>query len=171
MTRLALVLGTTFALLPAPAAFATCAMPGIGAYPETVRAGAPVEISLAGGTAHLCNDTVLPPGSTPSPTPSGPPPVTVRVTLTRAGVTLPLGTLVQDGYGARATFRVPRGTAPGSWTLRTSTGLVGWQPLRVTAATLPRTGRPTAQLAATGTLLLVLGGWVVAAESRRRRHA
>lgn len=168
MKRLALLLGTTFALLPAPAAFATCMLPGVGAYPATVRAGASVQITLAGGTAHHCHDMVLPPGSTPSPTPPGPPPVTVRIVLTRAGVTVPLGTVSQDSYGETATFRVPRGTAPGSWTLRTSTGLVGWQPLRVTAATLPRTGRPTAQLAATGALLLVLGGWVVAAERRRR---
>jgi hypothetical protein len=136
--------------LAGPAA-ALCAAPGLYAG-ETSSARAGDRVVVNGGRGTECHDAYFgAPGGDPDPTV-----IHVRLYLSRPAASVPLASFRQVGYGERVTVRIPAGTAPGAWTMRTDSGLHAAFTVLAPEA-LPRTASPAT------VPLTALGGWLVVA--------
>ena len=124
--------------------------PGINAEPDAARPGDPVLFTLVGG---------VPDGERAK----------VTIALERGGERVVLATFWQRSFRRDAALHIPATTPPGTWTVRSSTGLTGRVPFRVLAPrTLPRTAGPaTVPLAGVGAWLVVAGAYAVAGARRR----
>ncbi len=155
------LLAVVLAVALAEPALAICGDSGI--YPErkTVRAGDTLPIRVFGGVPYSCSE-----GGRPGETG---PPIAVRIYLDRPGSRIEVGRISQSTFSQQTVVRIPPHTSLGSWSLRSSSGLVSPTPIRVIRRTqLPRTGAaPAAGLVAVGLWLIVAGAHLVTAGAHR----
>jgi hypothetical protein len=168
ISAVAVAVGLLWVLGSSAGAASACLPPEITVEPSTVAPGQAVTVSGRHFVTE-CNDVVMP-GEPPPP--ASPPATDIEIAFAQGERSVVLATVDADDDGSfRTSAIVPADAAPGPATMRATDDGLNEAEAALTVsgpavAELPRTGVPTAPLAAAGAVLTAFGLWAGAYSSR-----